>query len=193
MTEHTDQNQDAEQERALDMRAANEARTASPHADEPENLDVTLETELTAARAEAAEMRDRFLRTRAEMDNFRKRIERSYSEQNRSQTKRLLSKLLGVKDNLERALQYGSDAQNGKGIIEGVQLTLYQLEGLLEQEGVKVIDAEGRAFDPRVDEAIHSVDDPNVDDQTVVQVVRRGYTYGDEVLRPAQVVVSVHA
>ena len=110
--------------------------------------------------------------------------------------KSLLSKLLGVKDNLERALHYGEAAEgNGEGIIEGVRLTRYQLDQLLQQEGVRPIEAEGQPFDPRFEEAVHSVNDETVPDNTVIQVVRRGYTYGDdgEVLRPAQVVVSVHS
>jgi molecular chaperone GrpE len=152
----------------------------------------SLEEQLQAARAEADEMRDKYLRAHADMDNFRKRMERNYAEQSRSQTKALLTRLLGVKDNLERALQYGNGNQSGEGIIEGVRLTLYQLDSLLEQEGVKGIEAEGRPFDPHLDEAVHSVHDPGVADHTVVQVVRKGYTLNDEVLRPAQVVVSVH-
>jgi molecular chaperone GrpE len=72
-------------------------------------------------------------------------------------------------------------------------LTQYQLNSLLQQEGVKPIEAEGKIFDPHLQEAVHRVNDPNVPDHTVVQVARTGYTYGDEVLRPAQVVVSVHS
>lgn len=152
----------------------------------------SLEEALASARAEASEMRDKYLRTHAEMDNFRKRMERNYAEQSRAHAKSLLNRLLTVKDNLERALQYGNDSTNGESVMEGVRLTLYQLDNLLEQEGVKPIDADGREFDPRLDEAVHSVHDPNVADHTVVQVVRTGYTLGDEVLRPTQVVVSVH-
>jgi molecular chaperone GrpE len=76
--------------------------------------------------------------------------------------------------------------------MEGVRLTSYQLDQLLEQEGVKPIESEGKPFDPRLEEAVQTVDDPNVPDHTVVQVARKGYTQGDEVLRPAQVIVSVH-
>jgi molecular chaperone GrpE len=172
--------------------AAGTAATNGAAAPETAAQPGSLEEQLASARAEADDMRDKYLRTRAEMDNFRKRMERNYADQSRSQTKALLSRLLGVKDNLERALQYGDGGQSGEGIIEGVRLTLYQLDNLLEQEGVKGIEAEGRAFDPHLDEAVHSVHDPEVADHTVIQVVRKGYTYGDEVLRPAQVVVSVH-
>lgn len=191
MTEQTRPNDDVEAARTLDERAGTEAHSVHAHEDRAYDRGAGLEEQLEQARTEADEMRDKFLRARADMDNFRKRMERSYAEQSRSQTKSLLAKLLSVKDNLERALQFGNGAQNGESIIEGVRLTLYQLDNLLEQEGVKVIEAEGRPFDPRLEEAVHSVQDPEVEDQTVVRVVRRGYTYRDEVLRPAQVVVSV--
>jgi molecular chaperone GrpE len=104
-----------------------------------------------------------------------------------------LVRLLSVKDNLERALHYGeSSPTNGESIMEGVRLTQYQLDNLLQLEGVEAIEAEGKTFDPHLEEAVQRVNDVCVPDHTVVQVVRNGYMYGDEVLRPAQVVVSVH-
>jgi molecular chaperone GrpE len=163
--------------------------------EQPEQLNEmqTLRQELEVARQLAAENHDKFLRSRADMENYKKRIERTYSDLNRSSKKELLNKLLAVKDNLERALQYGEQgAATGESILEGVRLTQYQLDQLLAQEGVKPIEAEGQPFDPRLEEALQSVNDPSVPDHTVVQVVRKGYTYQDEVLRPAQVIVSVH-
>lgn len=198
MTEKVNQPVDSGNvEAGLDSRAQAEAAAAS----ETESTEATndideLRAELAAAKDEAAANYDKFIRTRAEMENFRKRIERTYADTARSGKKELLRKLLTVQDNLERALQYGEqEAGNRESIMEGVRLTQYQLEQLLSQEGVKPIEAEGRQFDPRLDEAVHRVDDPNVPDHTVVQVVRRGYIYQteDDVLRPAQVVVSVHS
>ncbi|MBV9278807.1 MAG: nucleotide exchange factor GrpE [Chloroflexi bacterium] len=154
-----------------------------------------LRTELDGARREAQENYDKFLRARADMENYKKRIERNYADLAKSSKKALLSKLLGVKDNLERALHYGESSDTaGEGILEGVRLTQYQLDQILSQEGVKPIQAEGKAFDPTYEDAVQSVNDPSVPDHTVIQVVRQGYTYGDEneVLRPAQVIVSVH-
>ena len=151
----------------------------------------TLRGELQTARDEAAANQDRYLRARADMENYKKRIERTYADLSKTSKKDLLRKLLTVEDNLERALQYGGEAGPGEGLLEGVRLTKYQLDQILEQEGVRPIDAEGKPFDPRLEEALQSVNDPSVPDHTVVDVVRRGYTYQDEVLRPAQVIVSV--
>lgn len=192
MSEQTQQgSKEPEDAPEADPRGTGEAGVTRSATDVPVDVP-SLQAALAEARSEAAEARDKYLRSRADMDNFRKRIERTYADQSKAAQKDLLRRLLAVKDNIERALQYGESSQNGEGIMEGVRLTQYQLEQLLEQEGVKSIDAEGKPFDPQFEEAVHSVNDPNVCDHTVVQVVRRGYTYGDEVLRPAQVVVSVH-
>lgn len=152
-----------------------------------------LRKELAAAQEEAAENQNKFLRARADMENYKKRIERTYADLARSSKKELLKKLLAVKDNLERALRYAGDTSpENEGVLEGVRLTEYQLDQLLEQEGIKRIEAEGQPFDPHDEEAVQTVHDPNVPDHSVVQVVRQGYLYGDEVLRPAQVIVNVH-
>ncbi|MGH2447815.1 MAG: nucleotide exchange factor GrpE [Chloroflexota bacterium] len=150
-----------------------------------------LERELATARDEAAANQDRYLRARADMENYKKRIERTYSNLTKSSKKELLAKLLHVEDNLERALHYGSEGAGGESLLEGVRLTKYQLDQILDQEGVQSIQAQGKPFNPELEEALHTVYDPDVPADTVVEVARKGYTYQDEVLRPAQVVVSV--
>jgi len=153
----------------------------------------TLRQQLDEARQEASQNYDKFLRARADMDNYRKRMERTSIERATSARKEILTKLLAVKDNLQRALHYGeSHGDNTEGIIEGVKLTEYQLNQILTQEGVERIDAEGKPFDPTDEEAVQTIHDPGVPDHQVVQVVREGYTYKDDVLRPAQVIVNVH-
>jgi molecular chaperone GrpE len=195
MTDQTDRVVDPSQdEPSLDPHAEGEAAAAAgtDTTEETDNVE-TLKQALEASREEASTNQDRYLRARADMENYKKRIERTYADLAKASKKTLLSKLLGVKDNLERALQYGESAGgNGEGIMEGVRLTQYQLDQLLNQEGVQQIEAEGKPFDPRLEEALQTVQDPGVPDHTVVQVVRNGYTYDDEVLRPAQVIVSVH-
>jgi molecular chaperone GrpE len=200
MTEHVDQQLEAP---AADAPVAGDPEVQEVTADAaaPEETDdlQTLREELAGAREEASANQEKYLRARADMENYKKRIERTYADLARSSKKDLLSKLLAVKDNLERALQYGENANGaaGESIIEGVRLTQYQLDQLLAQEGVREIESEGKHFDPYLEEAVQRVNDPNVPDHTVVQVVRKGYVYKghndqDEVLRPAQVIVSVH-
>jgi molecular chaperone GrpE len=161
---------------------------------EPVDEAQAVKNELDNAQRKAAENQEKYLRARADMENYKKRVERTYADLAKTSKKDLLVKLLSVKDNLERALNYGETANGagGEGIMEGVRLTQYQLDQLLSSEGVKPIEVEGQPFDPRLEEAIQTIKDESVPDHTVAQVVRTGYTYGDEVLRPAQVIVSVH-
>jgi molecular chaperone GrpE len=193
MTDRVEQPVSEAQE--LDPRSAGEAQVSADEAPDAPTDEVTLlRNDLQNAQAEAASNYDKFLRSRADMENYRKRMERTLADLSRTSKKEMLGKLLPVKDNLERALQYGeSSNSSGESIIEGVRLTQYQLDSLLQQEGVAPIEAQGKIFDPHLEEAIQRVNDPSVPDHTVVQVVRTGYTYGDEVLRPAQVIVSVHS
>lgn len=194
MTEQANPNADAAADSVeIDPRAQTEVELNSvDEATEVSDIDA-LQRQLAEARQEAASHQEKFLRVRADMENYKKRIERTYADLSRSSKKDLLSRLLGIKDNLERALQYGNGAAttSGEGVLEGVRLTQYQLDQLLEREGVKTIEAQGQLFDPHLAEAIQSVRNPDVPDHTIVQVARTGYTLGDEVLRPAQVIVNV--
>ncbi|GAC1318827.1 MAG: nucleotide exchange factor GrpE [Chloroflexota bacterium] len=195
MSDSSEQHVSADpQDAALDPHAGVEATAAGQvDVEEPASPLTALQQELASARDEAATNRDQYLRARADMENFKRRTEQRYADQMKYARKDLLSKLLGVKDNIERALHYGDTPDtSGESVIEGVRLTRYQLEQLLEQEGVQPIETQGKPFDPHLEEAVQSVNDPSVPDHTVVQEVRKGYTYGDEVLRAAQVIVSVH-
>jgi len=154
---------------------------------------VSLQERLERAEQEAATQADKYLRARADMDNFKRRMEQRYEEQSRTVQKGLLQQLLTVKDNIERALHYSeASATSGESLVEGVRLTHYQLDQMLEREGVTPIETVGKPFDPRLEEAIQRVNDPSVPDETVVQEARKGYMHGDQVLRHAQVIVSVH-
>jgi len=185
-------------EAAADPRAQSEAAAvASPAESETHAGDANAQTpealqaRLSKAEEDAREAQDRYLRARADMENYKKRLERTYADQTESVRKKLLTKVLQVKDNLERALQYGDQGTSGEGLMEGVRLTLYQLDQLLNSEGVRQVEAQGKPFNPQYEEALQSVEDPSVPDQTVVQVVRNGYVLdNDHVLRPAQVIVS---
>jgi molecular chaperone GrpE len=174
----------------MDPRSVEEMQTSG--GDAGDSIE-ELRRQLEESRQDAAAQQEKFLRVRADMENYKKRMERTYADRAHGSKKDLLQKLLGVKDNLERALHYGGSGEaGGESLMEGVRLTQYQLDQMLQKEGVETIVAEGKPFDPHLEEAIQSVNDSTVDDGTVVQVVRSGYTYGDEVLRPAQVIVSVH-
>jgi molecular chaperone GrpE len=126
---------------------------------------------------------DDLRRLQAEFDNYRKRVLREQTAMATRASARLVERLLPVLDNFERALSHGEGGP-------GVALVHKELRQALEQEGLEEIDAEGAPFDPRVHEAFHASDDPDVSEVTVREVYRRGYRLGDHVLRPAMVVVA---
>lgn len=155
-----------------------------------------LARQLSDARAEAQANWDRFLRARADLENYRRRAERTLSEAERTAKRGLLLKLLGVLDNLERATEYEHVAASGEdgeanALITGLRMTLWQLRQVLESEGVRPIEAAGQPFDPYLHEAVGTVETTEAEENTIVEEVQKGYLYSDEVLRPARVRVAV--
>jgi molecular chaperone GrpE len=147
------------------------------------------EDALAAANARADENYNRFLLAAADFDNYKKRMQRDFDSMVASQRRMLLQRFLTVLDNLERALQSNAGADSLRG---GVEQTLRGFEALLAGEGVKPIDVKGKPFDPRVAEAIGTARADGVPDDTVVEVAEKGYSLGDELLRPAKVIVAKH-
>jgi molecular chaperone GrpE len=146
------------------------------------------EAQLAAANAKADENYNKFLMAMADFENYKKRMQRDIESIVTSRRRELLERLLPVLDNLERALQF--DAGND-GLRNGLEQTLKGFEATLAAEGVKVIDVAGKPFDPRIAEAIGTVPPRDgVDDDTIVEVAKKGYTIGEELLRPAQVLVT---
>jgi molecular chaperone GrpE len=137
-------------------------------------------------RDEAEELRQRYLYAMADLDNTRKRLERRSEEAARASTRRLLLKILPILDNLERALTYEDSTE----MRAGLDATLRGFEGVLRSEGVEPIAMEGTRFDPNLAEAIGTQAADGVEDETVVAQTRRGYRLGDELLRPAHVIVA---
>jgi len=148
-----------------------------------------LEAQLAAAKAEAAQNWDKYLRERAEMDNFRKRQERVTGDRVRREKREMLGKVLEVVDNLERALAY-QDTMDRDSLQQGMRMLQWQLNELLKAEGLTPVPSVGEQFDPYVHEAIETVTSAEHPEGVVVEEVRKGYRLGDETLRPARVKVS---
>lgn len=147
-----------------------------------------LQAQLDAATLRADENYQRFLLAVADFENYKKRIERQFADIALAGRRALLRQLLPVIDNLERALAV-DDAT--KGLRGGVQQTLKGFESVLAAEAVRPItDIVGQPFDPKVAEAIGTRDADGVADDTVVEETQKGYLLGDEVLRPAKVIVA---
>lgn len=140
---------------------------------------------------ESEDWRDQALRLQAEMDNFRKRQQRLAQDQIAAERQRLLGTFLQIVDDLERALE--APPGDGDGLRKGVQLTHRAALHLLQQEGVRQVPAERQTFDPNWHEAVATVrpDDGRVAAHTIVRVVQPGYRLGEQLLRPARVIVAV--
>ena len=134
-----------------------------------------------------AALEDRLLRLAADFDNYKKRVARERQELVTLANERLVKELLPVLDDLERALVAAAEHEEAR-LEEGVRLVRRELGALLERNGVKEIDTDG-AFDPNVHEAL-LVQPSEADEGSVIDVVQKGYTLGDRVVRPARVVVA---
>jgi molecular chaperone GrpE len=158
----------------------------APAADEP--APAAEEDPLARAERERDEHLDTARRIAAEFDNYKKRIAREHEELRSRAAERLLHDLLPVLDDLERALGAFESAEK-EAIADGVALVHRALWTLLEREGVAEVDPVGEAFDPHAHEALLS-QPSDAPEGTVVEVIQKGFTLGDRVLRPARVVVS---
>ena len=156
----------------------------------PEQTVERLSAELAAKTEEAARDRDLYLRERAELENFKKRMQREKSDALRFAIEPLARDLLPVIDNLERAIDHTTAGGDQKHLLTGVEAVHTQLLGVLGKEGVKVIDPFGQCFDPMTQQAVSQKEDTSVPDGTVVEVFQKGYSLGERVVRSAMVVVS---
>jgi molecular chaperone GrpE len=143
--------------------------------------------ELAAAQKERDEYLDALQRLKAEFDNYRKRVARDQQEGPPPAAERLVRELLPVLDDLERALEFAAAHEEAQ-LEDGVRLVHRSLAEALAKEGLAEIATEGK-FDPHTQEALLS-QPSEVEEGTVIQVLQKGYTLGDRVLRPARVVVS---
>ena len=165
--------------------------------------DVTAEAETPAEpdpvdvlRAENADLRDKYLRLAAEMDNLRRRTERDVKDAKSYSVAGFARDMLAVSDNLRRALDaIPADAREGgdaglTALAEGVEMTERSMLAALERHGVRKLEPMGEKFDPNFHQAMFEVPNAEIASNTVVQVVQAGYVIGERVLRPAMVGVS---
>lgn len=182
--------------------AGEEADTATPDAQNPQTPAAAAQSEapasdpLAQAQREAADLKDRLLRTLADMENLRKRTEREIADARAYGIAAFARDVLAVADNMARALEAISpdlrehpDAKV-KALIEGVELTERELLKALEKHGVRKFSPDGEKFDPNFHQAMFEMEHPQLPPGHVAQVMQAGYTIGDRVLRPAMVGVS---
>jgi molecular chaperone GrpE len=158
----------------------------------PEEEIAQLHTELDQALVKANEYLTGWQRERAEFINYKKRIEREQSQGGQNAFGNAIRRYLDISDDLARALKDKNRPLEGNGAIwaEGIELIHRKMVAAFEADGVKMIEAKGKFFDPNMHEAISNEDSPELESGQIIDVVQPGYTLGDRVIRPARVRVA---
>lgn len=190
-----DDQQSQSTEAAAQPEPATDAETAPLKAQAYVDPTFAAEAQVLVLETEVAELKDKFVRAHAEMENLRKRTEREKADTSKYAISKFAGDVLAVADNLQRALaafaEAGTEADpQTKALIEGVELTDAELGKALERHGVRKIEALGNIFDPNFHQAVMEEENKDVAAGTVLRVFQEGYTIGDRVLRPTMVVVA---
>lgn len=157
----------------------------------PEEEILRLTEELSKKAREAEESNSRYLRARADLENYRRRAEQEKSEFATYANESLITEILPVVDNLERAVEHaGEGGGDVEGLRKGVELTINQLFGVLKKFGLEEVKARGEKFDPELHHAISHDEDPDAPEGTVLEVFQKGYLLKDRLIRPAMVSVA---
>jgi len=180
-----------ETETAMDEQG--EERTAEPAEPEPVKERSLSSEEIEKLIQEKEEQYDRLLRTQADFDNYRKRVQKEQANLIRYGAEHALLEILPVVDNVERAVESARKHDDSNSQLrEGVELILTQFLNVLEKLGVKPIETVGHPFDPNKHDALLRVHAPDSPEGSVLDEVRKGYYLHDKVLRPAQVTVGTN-
>ena len=145
-------------------------------------------------RAERDDLYDRLLRKQAEFDNYRKRVERERSDYVQFASAELMRELLNAMDSFDLAIHNaGSESAASDNILRGLDLIYKQFQDTLARFGLKAIEARGQAFDPNLHQAVSTIPSDDVEENTVVEELRKGYMLNGRLLRPVMVSVAVRS
>ncbi|MDX2021434.1 MAG: nucleotide exchange factor GrpE [Deltaproteobacteria bacterium] len=153
--------------------------------------DVSPEDRIATLEQEKNDLRERMLRVAAEFENWKKRARKDQDDAQFRAKEQVLKDVLEVVDNLERALSSMTETSDSKAVKDGVNLVLRLFHQKLERHDVKVIESKGKAFDPRIHEAVAQVPSTDVPVGAIVDELVKGYNMGERLLRPAAVVVAI--
>ena len=149
-----------------------------------------LREELKKKNQETQETRDKWLRSVAELENYKKRVIKEKEDLGRYGNEKIIKELLPIMDNLERALEYSGQSDNHQAFLEGIDMTRKQLIKTLEKFGVRRVESANKPFDPTHHEAMMQVESTDHQPNVVVQELETGYLLNDRLIRPAKVVVE---
>ena len=175
----------------VDVEATQASDAAGAQEVEAEVIDPLAQAQeaLEAAKADAAAWQDKYVRLHAEWDTYRRRMNEQREAEKARATEKLVTSLIPVIDDFERTIDYAM--QNGEeGLLGGVKAVHTKIVDVLSKDGVCVIDPAGEAFDALEAQAVATVEDTSVPDETVAQVYQKGYKMGTKVLRPAMVTIT---
>jgi molecular chaperone GrpE len=186
----TENNKNSESNQTKDQTAPDGAATAGASAAKSDEGADLQEEKIRHLEEEVQVAKDRYLRTLAEMDNMRRRQERERQDLLKYASEKLLQDLLPVLDSFEKASSVAG-AEAGSGMVEGIRMVHKQLTHVLENNGLKAVEAVGKPFDPNLHQAIQRLDADSVDQETVKDEYQRGYTLNGRLIRPTMVSVLV--
>ncbi|WP_440111214.1 nucleotide exchange factor GrpE [Paenibacillus sp. QZ-Y1] len=172
---------------AAEQEPVNEAGAAEAQAEEMADQE---QDELARLKAEAEEQQQRFVRAQADFDNFRRRTQKEKEELAKYASMKLVTELVPVIDNFERAMATVPEGTESESFGKGMQMIFRQLETVLNNEGLTTMNSVGQPFNPEFHQAIMQVESDEYEEGIVVEEVQKGYMLKDKVLRPAMVKVS---
>ena len=183
----------AEEAASADKASGAETAASDERTQEQVEADISAELDdieaLKAAQDKASDWQDRYMRLHAEWDTYRRRMNEQRAIEKSRANEGMVESLLPVLDDFERTIDYAN--KNGEvGLLSGVQAVYNKLISILESDGVEVLSPEGEPFDALEAQAVGTVPDESVPDETVMAVYQKGYKLGDKVIRPAMVTVS---
>ena len=192
MAEEKPEEQTAAEEAAVEVEQADGAVTeAEAEADLDNEADLDGEPEAPGdLEAELEAAKDAALRAHADAMNVQRRADQEIEKARKFALERFCGDLLSVVDNLERALESSGDEQGSAALAEGVELTRKGFMDVLAKYGVETVDPQGEPFDPETAQAMSMVEQPDVEPNSVVAVMQKGYLLNGRLLRPAMVMVS---
>jgi molecular chaperone GrpE len=159
--------------------------------DDPEAIEEDVRPTPAVSEAPIASDREQLMRLRADFENFKKRVDRTREATERHAAAQLVSRLLPVLDNFERALSAARQAEGDTVFQDGIGLIFRQMLDELRKEGLTAVDTVGEPFDPEIHEAVATMEGSGLPTNTVVEEMQRGYLLHGRLLRPALVKVSV--
>lgn len=173
----------------VDARSPEDGDEAAPSVTDGPGEIERLRAEVAEWKSQADDLRDRWLRERADVENIKRRAAREKSDALRFGSEALLKDLIPIIDNLHRALAHAKSSRDVDPIVTGVEMVLRGFEDVLERHGVRVVEAKGAPFDPNRHEAVSHIES-EAPANTVIEEHQRGYTLHDRLLRPAMVTVG---